>query len=494
MDKIKKEKEKEIAGLEEIAVNEEEKDENESEEGEEESKEKKSKKKLYIGMGIVGTLVLGGYLGGSFYYNDKFLARVEINNISVEANTVSEAKEKLNNSVENYELIIREKGKVEKIKGTDINLQFDGEEELKKMMENQNPLFWISGYLNPIDKVLDNAVTYDEQNLNKKIDGLQILKKENRVKAKDASFKYNGEGFEIIDEVKGNEIDKEKLVKEIKNAIKNGQEELDIEKLDIYKSPKYTKDSKEVKEAKEELDKMMNVQISYTYGGKTLELDKKTLGDAISVDKNMKPMVKEDVILEYTKSLENTFETAGRNRKFKNSYGNEITIGGGNFGYIVDRKETQKEILNGIKNIKNINKEPIFKQTGNVGSGNDIGNSYVEISLDNQHIWYYKNGKLLTEGKIVTGNLSRGWGTPAGVYKLTYKQLDAVLRGEDYATPVKFWMPFNGGIGLHDATWRGEFGGSIYRTNGSHGCVNLPYNVAQTIYNNIDGSMPIILY
>ena len=47
------------------------------------------------------------------------------------------------------------------------------------------------------------------------------------------------------------------------------------------------------------------------------------------------------------------------------------------------------------------------------------------------------------------------------VYTLKYKEADAVLRGDKqedgsygYEQPVDFWMPFNGGIGLHDASWR----------------------------------------
>jgi lipoprotein-anchoring transpeptidase ErfK/SrfK len=87
-----------------------------------------------------------------------------------------------------------------------------------------------------------------------------------------------------------------------------------------------------------------------------------------------------------------------------------------------------------------------------------------------------------------------GYATPKGVYRLKYKQKNTVLRGEDYAVPVTFWMPFNGGVGLHDASWRSVFGGSIYETNGSHGCVNMPYNVAKPIFDNIDVNTPVICY
>ena len=101
---------------------------------------------------------------------------------------------------------------------------------------------------------------------------------------------------------------------------------------------------------------------------------------------------------------------------------------------------------------------------------------------------------LITQGDIVTGNLMKEYDTPEGTYTLDYKKANAVLRGPGYASPVKYWMPFNGGIGLHDASWRSTFGGDIYRTNGSHGCVNLPTKVAGEIFNNIEPGVPVVCY
>ena len=69
-----------------------------------------------------------------------------------------------------------------------------------------------------------------------------------------------------------------------------------------------------------------------------------------------------------------------------------------------------------------------------------------------------------------------------------------MLRGDDYETPVKYWMPFNGGEGFHDATWRGRFGGAIYRGGGSHGCVNMPYSAAEKLFSMIAPGTPVIVY
>ena len=149
--------------------------------------------------------------------------------------------------------------------------------------------------------------------------------------------------------------------------------------------------------------------------------------------------------------------------------------------YYIDRDTTIAEIVEAISNGVETTKELSFKTPS--ATDDYVINTFVEVNLTNQTVVYYKNGELITQGKVVTGDVSKGYSTPAGVYRLDWKRKDFVLRGEGYAAPVSFWMPFNGGIGLHDASWRSSFGGSIYKNNGSHGCVNMPYSVAEAIYN-----------
>lgn len=80
------------------------------------------------------------------------------------------------------------------------------------------------------------------------------------------------------------------------------------------------------------------------------------------------------------------------------------------------------------------------------------------------------------------------------MFGITYKTRNATLRGQGYNTKVSYWMPFNKNIGMHDASWRNSFGGCIYKTNGSHGCINLPPNKAKEIYSYLDTFFPIIVY
>ena len=118
----------------------------------------------------------------------------------------------------------------------------------------------------------------------------------------------------------------------------------------------------------------------------------------------------------------------------------------------------------------------------------------MEINLTAQHLFLYKDGNLVIESDFVSGNVSNGNATPTGVFGVTYTEKDATLRGDNYATPVSFWMPFNGNVGMHDATWRSSFGGSTYKRSGSHGCINLPYSAAQTIFNTVSAGYPVFVY
>ncbi|MBO5551734.1 MAG: L,D-transpeptidase, partial [Lachnospiraceae bacterium] len=102
------------------------------------------------------------------------------------------------------------------------------------------------------------------------------------------------------------------------------------------------------------------------------------------------------------------------------------------------------------------------------------GQTYVDINITEQKLTYYQNGVPTLVSEIVTGNESAGHDTPQGTFQVYNKATNRTLRGRGYASFVKYWMPFTGNYGMHDASWRGSFGGEIYKTNGSHGCVNMP--------------------
>ena len=203
--------------------------------------------------------------------------------------------------------------------------------------------------------------------------------------------------------------------------------------------------------------------------------------------------------------LRKKYATIGRPRTFMTSYGVEVSFTGeqGDYGWWMNWTKEQEELremlLAGISG----ERTPVWFQRANSFGEHDYGDTYVEVNVTGQHVFFYKDGVLQMDTDCVTGNASRGNDTPDGVYVIKYKERNATLEGENYSSPVSYWMPFNGNIGLHDATWRWEFGSSLYLSSGSHGCVNLPYTFAKALYSMVQGKdedkglvagTPVIVY
>ncbi len=202
----------------------------------------------------------------------------------------------------------------------------------------------------------------------------------------------------------------------------------------------------------------------------------------------------EEAFLAYAQSLADQYDTVGYPRSFQTSYGTTITLYQGNFGWKLDVEATAKALMDSISNTPHF-VMPVWSQEGaSLTRGDDIGDSYIEIDLTNQKVWLYRDGEQLLETDCVSGTFGTDRQTPGGVYRIFYMQSPAVLRGADYTSPVEYWMAYNGNIGLHDANWRTEFGGDIYKTDGSHGCVNLPTNAAKIIYETISIGYPVVSY
>ncbi len=122
------------------------------------------------------------------------------------------------------------------------------------------------------------------------------------------------------------------------------------------------------------------------------------------------------------------------------------------------------------------------------------GGTYVDVNLTNQQLVYFVNGSASLVSEIVTGNTSKNHGTPVGTYSIYGKATNRTLKGPGYSAFVKYWMPFYGGYGLHDASWRGAFGGNIYKTNGSHGCVNMPRVTAEALFATVNVGTPVVVH
>jgi len=457
--------------------------------------QKNKRNKIIRGIIISFFTLFVMYFGTTMYFMNHFYFGSTISCINVSGKTVEEVDEEMPSEVETYSLELDGKGNTkEQIMASDIGMKYNSDGKVQELKDKQNAFKWIISLFNKKESKITGVVTYDEELLKERLDRLSYFDSNNIIEPQNPSFQYTDNGYIVLEEVNGNKINKEILYENVVNGILNGETKIDLESKKCYEKPQYTSKSQEVIDVIKILNKYTTSKITYTFGDHTEVLDGSIISKWLEVNEDFKIIFDEKKIRNYLDILSNNFNTVGKTREFITSLGITEKISGGDYGWIINEDKEVQDLIEIIKEGQAITKEPIYKQTAVSRDNNDIGNTYVEIDMTKQHLWFYKNGYLIVDGDVVTGNVSNNCSTPTGVYKLKYKQKDAILKGENYSVPVNYWMPFNGGIGIHDASWRSVFGGNIYMTNGSHGCVNAPYNVANTVFNNIDEGSPIICY
>ena len=445
---------------------------------------------------ITFSILLVVYIGISIFFISHFQFNSIINGINVSGMNVNKVNNLLAANINVVSLKLEERNGVEeKIKGKDINLKYSLDSKVEDLKKGQSAFGWIFSLFNKKDSNMYIPLSCDKSLLEEQVDKLQCFNKENIIEAKSAYLQYENGEYKIVEEEGGTKVKKEQLLKVIKESIDNGNYIINLEKKDCYEKPKYTLESEELKKAKEIADKYVSTKITYQFGDKQEILNGDIINNWISLNEDLNISINELMVQDYVTSLASSYNTFGNTRDFKTSSGTTIKVSGGDYGWVIDKTQEIQKILEDIKSGTNETREPIYSQTAKSRDVNDIGNSYVEIDLTKQHVWVYNNGVMVADSDCVSGNMSLNYGTPAGVYQITYKERNATLIGQGYNSQVSYWMPFNGNIGLHDASWRyGQFGGNIYLTNGSHGCVNLPPENAAIIFDKVEKAMPVVCY
>lgn len=455
------------------------------------------KKKIFIIIGcVIGALLLI-YLGFSIYFMNHFFFRTTINGMGVSGCSVKRVQSKMEQKVADYELVITERDDTtQSIKGSDIELTLEWNDSVEQLLDKQNGFAWIGKLFHKNELSAETVLNYNQEKLKKEIESLPCMEEKKQVDPVDATISeyVEGEEFSIIPSVEGTAIDLEALNDSVEKVIFALEETLSLEEEKCYKQPQVTADDEQLIAALEQFNQSVEASITYTIGEKTQVLDVTTFGSWLTLSEDLQMILDADMLDEYVSSLSRTYNTCYSAKTFATSYGATINIPNSHYGWKVDKDAEKAAITEEIKAGEAITRDLHYSMTANSHDGNDYGNSYVEINLTAQHLFLYENGNLIIETDFVSGDVSDGNATPTGIWGITYTQKNATLRGDDYATPVSFWMPYAGNVGMHDATWRGSFGGDIYKRNGSHGCVNLPYSAAKKIFEHVYTNYPVIVY
>ncbi len=477
--------------------------------------QKKSSKKIIVlifAVLILIALVAAGiyYFRGVKHYSTHFLPGTVIDNVDVSELEVAQVTAMLGGKYQDYSLEIvgrdyktAESGTVlGTITASEIGLthSVDVAAVVAGFLEAQNEYTWLGRASGDSKEMftIPQGVSYDKALLTSAFKAWEASASENMIVPADAYISEYSEslgGYEIIPETIGTAFDVEHALELADKAILAQESSLDIEAAGCYEEPQVTGQDEKLVKAVDDANKMLNAQITYDWNGAKVVLDKEQLKTWVSVENNA-AVLDEEAVRAFVKEHAQKNDTYGKSRNFMTTLGVELSLPSGYYGWLTDREAEAEELAKLIREGSVVSREPVYASKAKRKGMSDIGSSYVEADLTHQHLYLYIDGQIVFETDFVSGHMNSAPGavTPPGVFGISYKTTNAVLRGSDYVTPVTYWMPFYNNYGMHDATWRTEFGGDIYITDGSHGCLNLPLESAAVLYQHVSAGFPVICY
>ncbi len=462
----------------------------------------KKKKKIIILVAVIALAALGGWKFYDVYTTarEHFPKAFKINNVDCSEMTAVEAADMLTKEWNKNSYIVNSNGKAVQtipLKG----FTYDTDKAIAKLIDpNPFKTVWRYAFGEKKNHKMEMTVAAIPKSTKKAISNMRLLNVKGKTRTKDAFVNLDDTDLNIVKEVYGDNIDKERFISRMEKDIAKGVYTLDYKAEDYYELPKIKSDNKDLLKYQDWCKEHLAQKITYKFWNEDYTITPRQLNKVLSFDDSDKKTVDEKKAKKLMYDICLAHNTAFMDRKFKAHDGRKITVPGGNYGWRIDRKKEEKRLIELLRSGKDETIEPAYTQKPYYkGRDNDIGPNYVEVDLGSQSAYVFHKGKCVVSSDVVTGSVSQGHATPPGTYPIDFKQRNTTLKGFNndgtpYESKVSYWMPFNGGIGLHDAPWRGSFGGGIYYSGGSHGCVNMPVWAAASTYSYVEAGMPVVVH
>ena len=486
-------------------------------------KKKKKKKKASAGRIafritlLLFLLALGGiYYYGYEYCGTHFMPNTRINIFDCSGLTEEEVQQRFADAAQDYVLNVRFRGgATEMLSAEDMGFAYKPDGSVAALLQQQDQLVWPKYFFEDSTYNIETGGTYDEDKLMAAVTALPELQEANMEKPENAYIHFKSGNdeedgvFEIVPDTAGSTIDPVQLAAALGDAASRYEEVVDAEEVPgAYQTAEITKDNPDIVSRCKDLNEIVGASITYEMpDGELIKLNSDVMVNWLVEDKKGR-LVKDDDVWDehlwaFLQELANHGNTLGMKRRFRSTLRGEITVSGGDYGYMVNQIVEHDLLMEDLPACKKETRRPSYYLTPyNEETENDgIGKSYIEVDLAAQHVWCYIDGELKMDCDCVSGNTTDGHATPTGVFGIMFMKKDTTLRGVmqkngeyEYETKVGYWMPFYDGCGFHDAWWRTAFGGNIYKGDGSHGCVNLPVDGAEALFSYCDEKMPVVVY
>ena len=483
------------------------------------SKKKSGVKKIVISLVVIAVAATLGiltriYLKNAFYYKEHFFEGTVINGTDCSLMTVEEAEQTIQNTLSDYTFTFTDhEGRSSTVTAPEISVTYTDDGEVDQLMEAQEYMRWAFREKDQEVYNVTSGYTYSKEALDSWISALPCLN--DGIPPTDAYLHEKEDTFwEIIPETYGDQIDPEIVRASITQAVDEGRPSSDLTDLDCFYKPSVFSDDPElvafVETTNAEIEReirrkaiiedITDVELLFSSFEDKVYLNQDLLKGMLEDDENGDPVISKDLVISWVRKWAEDRGFVNETNLFVTHGGKLVYVGYGPYGgWSLDVDATAERTYEAV-----VNKESgvLFPVTVDWNGNRQKDSSYVEINILKQTMWYYKDGEQLVETPVVTGDPTKGMDTPSGgVWTIYQKSMYYTLRGPRYAdgtyeylTPVDYWMPFNGQIGIHDMQSRTEFGGKIYQGGGSHGCVNTPYENAEIIYQNASVGTPVVVH
>lgn len=470
-------------------------------------------KKIVVLLAAAGTVLLAGFGAYTFKamdYGGKFLPNTFLNEDNVGGMSVEQAKRNLQEMGSNGAVtLIKKDGSKEEIPLAELSYSTEYAQDIAELQRKQNRFAWLLTAFGDDRYNVEVSTSYDRSRLAEKVKKLRCISGEGIEPPKDARVEKTDDGWQIVDAIEGNKLDNKKVVDAIGLALDEGKMEVDLNNEGCYLKAAVKADDPKLKAQLENIKKYAAVKVDIDLTKANESLGYEMFADWVTPKNDGEGfVVDEQAVKDYVTSLAVMYDTYNTSREFVTSKKKTIQVGGNGevedtYGFQMDVGETAKAIKAALETGKGGQVKAVWTvpaNTRNEANG-DIGNTYVEIDLTAQHMWYYRDGKLYVDTPIVSGYPNEERKTPTGLFRIWHKETDTRLQGQlasngqTWDAPVDFWMPFTWtGVGIHDASWVSRFGPGINKTSGSHGCINTPLAAVSKMFEVMEYDTPVIVY
>lgn len=380
---------------------------------------------------------------------------------------------------------------------SDVSLQRkDTSRLVGDIFSKQNPYVWFEMlWKEGSDYQFDQDIVFEPALLASTISGWDACVGTGIIDPQDAyvsEYLPEENAYRVIPDTRGSRMDFGKAQPAIEKALYALETNVDIEDTGCYANAKVRSDDTELNALVDQVNSWLGATINYQWYGTEFTVGREELSHWVSLTEGV-PTLDEESVLEFVRNAKKEYDPKGHTYAFLTSLGQEVKLKVKS-GWVTDAEREGEELIRLIKEGAVTDRRPISSTEDYVFFDGTVGNSYAEVDLTNQHLYFYKEGELVLESDFVSGDVASGHATPEGIFAVTFKERDRILRGPDYESFVHYWMPFYGGYGMHDAMWRRVFGGNIFLDNGSHGCVNLPLKNAEKIFGYVEKGFPVVCY